>query len=55
MSKEKEKETDMSFQGWYSRFLCGNCEEVFDIEDDVTNGEEVICDACGEEGTVSGR
>ena len=43
------------YEGFYSRFACGSCPEVFEVEGDVSNGETVTCDACGTELQVIGR
>ena len=50
-----KEEIEMEFEGWFSRLNCGNCQNVFDIDDDVNNGQEVTCDACGKTGVVSRR
>lgn len=44
---------EMSYEGFWSRLFCGNCEETFYVEIDVQNGELVTCDGCGKEGEVS--
>lgn len=43
------------FDGAFSRMTCEACESVFDVEDDVSNGEAVTCDVCGDEREVEGR
>lgn len=40
------------YEGWFSRLHCERCDEMFEVEDDVHNGEEVRCDACGADLTV---
>lgn len=40
------------YEGWYTRLRCGSCDDMFEIEDDVSNGEPVECDSCGAELTV---
>lgn len=50
-----EQKIEMEFEGWFSRIFCTNCENSFDVERDITNGEEVTCDACGKSGRITGR
>lgn len=33
------------YEGFWSRFVCPDCEEIFDIEGDA-RGDMVTCDAC---------
>jgi lysine biosynthesis protein LysW len=37
------------YEGWFTRLECEECGEMFEIEDDVSNGQIVECDACGAE------
>jgi predicted nucleic acid-binding Zn ribbon protein len=46
---------DAQYEGHWSRLNCQACGEVFEVEGDVSNGEQVTCDACGTELLVVGR
>lgn len=48
-------EVTADYQGFYSRLMCGNCEELFEIEGDVHSGQVVECDLCGTQQEVTGR
>lgn len=50
-----EVEVSAFYEGWFTRLSCGSCGDVFEVEDDVSNGEVVECDACGVEQAVEGR
>lgn len=43
------------FEGWFSHLWCENCENMFELTDDVHNGEIVTCDGCNEEVVVLNR
>lgn len=53
--KDDSDELEARFEGWWSRLACEACGEVFEIEDDPHNGQEVECDACGATLKVVGR
>jgi hypothetical protein len=42
----------MAYEGLWTRFSCGSCGEMCDVEDDLQNGAKVECDACGTEGEL---
>lgn len=42
----------MAYEGLWTHFLCGNCDEICEVEDDLQNGEKVTCDVCGTEGVL---
>lgn len=46
---DEDESKQAFYEGWYSRLRCGSCDEMFEVEDDVKNGERVTCDACGAE------
>lgn len=53
--KDEEPEEDRVtafYEGLWSRLSCGACGEMFEVEDDVSNGDQVRCDACGAEQVV---
>lgn len=43
------------YEGFYLCLFCTNCETTFDVDRDVEDGEDVVCDNCGEELVVTGR
>ena len=43
------------YEGFWVRLLCPHCDDVFEIEGDESDGEEVTCDACGNKSRVEGR
>ena len=43
------------YMGYFSRLTCGHCQSVFEIDDDVSNGELIECEQCGAEVEVTGR
>lgn len=42
----------MTYEGFFSRILCGACGEMFEVEVDAQSGEEVRCDLCDTTGEV---
>lgn len=52
MSFIEEDRPVATFEGSYSRLYCTWCEDMFEVEEDVQNGEIVECDACGSECVV---
>ena len=53
--EEPEPDKEAIYEGFFSRFTCGKCDEMFEVEGDCTNGEEVTCDACATTLIVTGR
>ena len=49
------RQEKMEYEGFFTRLFCGKCQNSFDIEGDVTDGDKATCDACGEEGIIEGR
>lgn len=43
------------YEGDFSRLNCDWCGEVFDVEGDVSNGDEYTCESCGSTVEVVGR
>jgi DNA-directed RNA polymerase subunit RPC12/RpoP len=43
------------YEGSWSRLSCPHCQDMFEVESDVSNGEEVECDSCGKRSVVAGR
>lgn len=51
---QSERELPVArYEGWYTRLGCEACGEMFEIEDDVSNGQIVECDACGAENLLN--
>lgn len=44
-----------TFEGTWCRLHCEQCGNWFEVEDDVSNGEEVECESCGTMLIVVGR
>jgi len=56
MTDKKEEPTGpATYEGWYTRLMCPFCEDIFEVEGDVCNGETVYCDQCPAVLTVEGR
>lgn len=43
------------YEGFWSRFTCESCSNVFEVEGDVSSGEAVECDMCLTRLVVEGR
>ena len=43
------------YEGYWTRLRCDHCDEMFEVDRDVSNGETVTCDACGSDLQVTGR
>lgn len=52
---EQDDPLEAVYEGAWSRLACQGCGNVFDVEDDVSNGEVFECDCCGESCAVTGR
>ena len=55
MADEERVVGEAEFEGYFTRLLCSRCENVFDVEGDVANGEIVECDNCCGNLEVTGR
>lgn len=44
-----------TYEGWFSRILCSECEVTFDYEDDPSNGQKIECPDCHATLIVEGR
>ena len=44
-----------TYEGWFTRIHCSECDMVFDLEEDPSSGQEIECADCHAKLIVEGR
>ena len=47
-----DEPVEFQHEGVWTHFSCPACGAMCEIEDDLVNGEDVECDACGQTGVI---